>query len=534
MLVLVASFIGVSDSGCIIANISDSNVSLKVGDSGYVYNVSNSLGQGALFADQWSVGIRDSNTSSYDVINNTCYAGMYHGYGESHSLYSVGDFTSNATSATSAQKCGTSNLIIIHEFQRSKSSQIMKANVTFFNNGTSTLPVVQYRRYTNYDVGDCNVANCSNNFLTFKGENRSSRLVLYYLDVSDCSIDIEDSCNNIAPTTNFTNDYHATYEFRFGPIAAGQSVSFNVFYGVSPGESTAFNEMCTDDIEVGALWKPATSFSGLPYTWLVGYSGVGGDEKTFCPPSSGKGGRGISCFSSMNTVEEKNQGIISIAKLKIGDNVKTGTGHYTQVYGFGHMDHNREESFIQIHLDSSDDSSDDVPTTIEISSKHLIFVDRSDRPYAIEAAGVVVGDFLSGRKVVNVVTGVVRQGVYAPLTMSGDIAVSGVRASNYVDLLEYGGWYNRHVIGHAAFGPRRLFCRYFMNICMQETYTNGYGSYTRFILWCASMVNGLGWIATRAVGAWWAFAVNISIGWVGILLPVVVCIVLRNMTHRTL
>lgn len=211
----------------------------------------------------------------------------------------------------------------------------------------------------------------------------------------------------------------------------------------------------------------------------------------------------------MNTVEEKDHGIIPITQVKIGDFVKTGTGNYTQIYGFGHLDPEREESFIQIHFDQYYyNNSHQTPNILELSSDHLVFVDRSSRSYPIRATDVVVGDILSGKKVSSI-SSILRRGLYAPLTMSGDVAVSGIRASNYVDVLDYSGWYDQHVVGHAVFGPRRIFCSYFMNTCKQETYINGFGPWSHVIVTAASKLNGLGWIANTAFSAWSVSVVHV-------------------------
>jgi Hint module len=69
---------------------------------------------------------------------------------------------------------------------------------------------------------------------------------------------------------------------------------------------------------------------------------------------------------------------------------------------------------------------------------------------------------------------VVRHGLYAPLTQSGDIVVNGILASNYVDVLDYNALWNHHALGHFIFTPQRYFCSYFIGTCKREMYINGY------------------------------------------------------------
>ena len=75
-------------------------------------------------------------------------------------------------------------------------------------------------------------------------------------------------------------------------------------------------------------------------------------------------------------------------KIKIGDFVESGNGKFTQVYGFGHLDHDEEENFLQIDFDYSnmDQTVDNFSLALQISSDHLVFVNRIDHKYPIRAS----------------------------------------------------------------------------------------------------------------------------------------------------
>jgi Hint module len=98
---------------------------------------------------------------------------------------------------------------------------------------------------------------------------------------------------------------------------------------------------------------------------------------------------------------------------------------------------------------------------------------------------VVVGNILSG-KVGTAIRSIFRQGVYAPLTQSSDIVVNGIKASNYVNILDdtnvHIGW-NQHILGHSYYLPQRMFCSYFLDVCKKEHYFDGYG------FWCSILVH---------------------------------------------
>jgi Hint module len=220
------------------------------------------------------------------------------------------------------------------------------------------------------------------------------------------------------------------------------------------------------------------------------------------------------CFSALNTVEVKDVGVMPMNQLKIGDYVKRSNSDndddaYTQVYGFGHLDHNREDEFLQIFLDHSNTSSDNNANSLqhlppfEVTSRHLVFVKRNDKEYTIAASNIRIGDEVllhdkrqqqHHRCVVQSIHTVKRQGVYSPLTQSGDMVVSGLRVSNYVDVLDVNlVLWDQHKIGHALFFPQRLFCTHFLETCKKETYRKGYGLWSYLIVGIGSSLNEYGW-----------------------------------------
>ena len=98
----------------------------------------------------------------------------------------------------------------------------------------------------------------------------------------------------------------------------------------------------------------------------------------------------------------------------------------------------------------------------------MVFVKNSLLP--VRASQIKVGDMLGEQKV-SEVKSVKRRGVYAPVTESGDIIVSGVLASSYAALHNYTP-VNQHWEAHAFFAVRRLVCRFNFGICENETYTD--------------------------------------------------------------
>jgi Hint module len=180
-------------------------------------------------------------------------------------------------------------------------------------------------------------------------------------------------------------------------------------------------------------------------------------------------------------------------QLEIGDYVRANTNEFSQVYGFGHFDHDIETDFIQIIFEGTLSVE---YSPIEVTSQHLVFVERNNKQYTIPAGDVIIGDTLSGKRVQAIHT-ITRRGVYAPLTQSGEIVVSGIRASNYVNVLDFSLLlWDQHVYAHAFFFPQRLFCRYFLATCKNEPYINGYGIVSYVTIGIGTIVNHCGWFVT--------------------------------------
>jgi Hint module len=192
-----------------------------------------------------------------------------------------------------------------------------------------------------------------------------------------------------------------------------------------------------------------------------------------------------SCFSGWNIVEVKDVGYIRMDQLAIGDYVRSGDGEFTIVYGFGHLDRQIKATFLQIAFNGTDNS---VP--LEVSDEHLLMINTDQLIQPIRASEVSIGDWLNGRQVLNIRT-VDRLGVYAPLTYSGDLMVSEVHGSNYVAVLDHEWIWDQHSLGHVLHLPQRMFCCYFMEVCMYERYVNGYGYVAYLVVQVGSVINFL-------------------------------------------
>jgi len=115
---------------------------------------------------------------------------------------------------------------------------------------------------------------------------------------------------------------------------------------------------------------------------------------------------------------------------------------------------------------------------------------RDSTKTLIPAATVKTGDLLVTSKQADPtevlsIRKVQRRGVYAPLTLTGDIIVSGVAASNFVALpgtfQKYMSFDSQHWLQHVAFMPYRFYCAAFG--CEEETYDEKTGLSKAAMFW---------------------------------------------------
>lgn len=189
------------------------------------------------------------------------------------------------------------------------------------------------------------------------------------------------------------------------------------------------------------------------------------------------------CFPSHAQVDVKGKGTVALYSLEIGDFVLARNGQYALVYSLAHFDRDSEAIFVQVTLDGIRGN------VFEITAGHLLFIHRAGTIQARAASTLRVGDELidaSGSTVkVIEITSVVRRGVFAPFTTTGDIVVNGILASTYAtvngrdrlpETIPY------QLLAHILVTPRRLYCRWIR--CENEVYTDeGIARWLVFYYW---------------------------------------------------
>lgn len=251
-----------------------------------------------------------------------------------------------------------------------------------------------------------------------------------------------------------------------------------------------------------------------------------GGDKDGGDDDDGDGGLGdldIGCFSEIATVQVQGKGFVAMKDLQVGDAALTGAGTYSPVYSFGHYLKDTPSEFLQLQT---------ADQTLEMTGEHLVFL--SDKVNPVRADSVRVGDTLQGQAAPTKVTkigSVVRDGLYAPLTVEGSLVVDGIVASSYVSLQQESNEFvqvkgistgmSQHNYVHLGLSPFRLVCQG-VDSSMCDTYDEA--GMTRYVRFSVSL-NQLADTQNGFVQAFILLTVAMLCG---------VCVILENTVGATL
>ena len=171
-------------------------------------------------------------------------------------------------------------LMITQAYAPSINSALFEDLVTLTNTGATTLTDVRYTRAMDWDIPPTEFRE----YVTIGGLVADDN-VLY----SDNNGFVTPNPLAARPAYGLTNvnfvdagprDHGAVFDFGFGALAAGQSITFKIFYGATPTEAEAFNALNNVGAEIYSFGQssagPGGTVSETP-TFIFGFSGVGGD-----------------------------------------------------------------------------------------------------------------------------------------------------------------------------------------------------------------------------------------------------------------
>ena len=289
--------LGVNDAG-------ELNFSSETGPNGsmtygvYRNGIGDAISPGCA-CEGWGVSVGSGEGAFSAFANQSQGSGGYTG----------GTFGISGNTASSTVFMTGAPVTISHFYGPSLQSDTFQAQVKISNTGATTLENLVYRRAMDWDVPPSPfseyvthggvtanlVANGGNvSYASNNGFANSNPLTnAGYIDQITENADF----NKVGP-----NDHGSVFDFSFGSLAAGQTRTFNIYYGTAPTEASALAKISALGANVYSLGQPAGYSDGgvegggdvptapgdpavfgdgtpiAPETFFFAFGGVGGIE----------------------------------------------------------------------------------------------------------------------------------------------------------------------------------------------------------------------------------------------------------------
>lgn len=201
-----------------------------------------------------------------------------------------GSFSASTTRATSQTTLSEAPVVVTHAYGVSLAANLFQGNITITNTGGTTLRDVVYRRAMDWDVPNTEFQE----FVTHQG-------VLANLESAGGAVRFA-STNGFAssdPRTaaggGFVNqdfvaagpsDHGSVFDFAFGNLAAGESRTFNIYYGAAAdqaGALAALRQINADVYSLGQSLSGDGGPAGDAPTFIFAFGGVGTTERGSSP-----------------------------------------------------------------------------------------------------------------------------------------------------------------------------------------------------------------------------------------------------------
>lgn len=218
----------------------------------------------------WGVGIAGTGTGG-SANNDDGIFGL-----------SVVSFASDAMTATSVVSAGGGALQVTHAYApTTETPNLYRVTVTIENTSGADIANLLYRRTFDWDVEPTTF-----NELVTIGGTAGATSVLKVTNDGFCSSSVFAACNTIggAPLGDITDfgpfDHGANFDFDFGALLAGESFTFEIFYGAALTEGGAIAALAAVGAEIFSLGQCSTDAAGTGAggcnTFAFGFKGVGG------------------------------------------------------------------------------------------------------------------------------------------------------------------------------------------------------------------------------------------------------------------
>jgi len=273
--------LGVNDDGSL--NVTAGNITANSGATGLAFKMT-PTGGATGFYDATSPGCYCEGWGVSGQVGATTYSGganqASYGAGASGLTFGAATSVTGSTVTTLASLSSLAGLSVKQEYQvASATTALFRNRVTITNDTGAAVGDVKYVRVMDWDVPFTEFSE----YVTIKG-TATTTLLEFSNDNGFCASDPTAGCSAIlggTTNTDFTDsgpaDHGAYFRFKLGALAAGESKTFDIFYGAAASETAAIAAISAESIELYSLGQSnGGERTGAPATFIFGFAGVGG------------------------------------------------------------------------------------------------------------------------------------------------------------------------------------------------------------------------------------------------------------------
>jgi hypothetical protein len=186
----------------------------------------------------------------------------------------IGTYATSSVSLT-----GMPGLTVTQAYTASASSALFKNTVTITNGTANSVTDVRYVRVMDWDIPPTEFSE----LVTIQGTATTSALE-YSSDNGFATADplagnpggLLGGTVNTDFTDSGPSDHGAYFRFNFGTLSAGESKSFDIFYGAASNEANALAAIGTVQAELYSFGQNSLPTSSSDPTFVFAFKGVGG------------------------------------------------------------------------------------------------------------------------------------------------------------------------------------------------------------------------------------------------------------------
>lgn len=200
-----------------------------------------------------------------------------------------GTFSSTTTRATSQIGLSDAPVVVTHAYGVSLAPNLFQGNITITNTGSTTLQDVVYRRAMDWDVPRTEFREYVTHFGVEKNLESKGGAVRFASNngfaTSDPRIGAGGSYQNVDFVAGGPSDHGSVFDFAFGELKAGESRTFNIYYGAAATKAGALSALDLINADVYSLGQSAGATGpndDMP-TFIFAFGGVGTTERGSSP-----------------------------------------------------------------------------------------------------------------------------------------------------------------------------------------------------------------------------------------------------------